>query len=162
VTLKSGGYQLQVRRGYFVRQRAAEPAKREKQEIEEALFSRDEIHDLPVELFAQFFRVGDKARIEIFARVDVKLLDFRRADGRNIDKLTIIGGVFDRNGNYVTGRERSVELRLKDETLEKPPESGVLFKSPLDVAPGNYVVRMIARDSEGQLISAQNSVVEIP
>jgi len=162
VTLKSGGYQLQVRRGYFVRQRAAEPAKREKQEIEEALFSRDEIHDLPVELFAQFFRVGDKARIEIFARVDVKLLGFRRADGRNIDKLTIIGGVFDRNGKCVTGRERSVELRLKDETLEKPPESGVLFKSPLDVAPGNYVVRMIARDSEGQLISAQNSVVEIP
>jgi hypothetical protein len=45
---------------------------------------------------------------------------------------------------------------------EKRPESGVLFKSPLDVPPGHYVLRMIARDSEGQLMSARNSVVEIP
>jgi hypothetical protein len=32
----------------------------------------------------------------------------------------------------------------------------------MDIAPGNYVVRMIVRDSEGQQMSAQNSVVEIP
>jgi VWFA-related protein len=161
VTLARGGYQLQARRGYFVRQRAAEPAEREKQEIQEALFSRDEIHDLPVALFAQFFRAGDKERIQIFARVDVKHLRFRKEDGRNMNKLTVIGCVFDRNGRYVTGDERSVELKLKDETLEKTPESGILLKSHMDIAPGNYVVRMIVRDSEGQQMSAQNSVVEI-
>jgi VWFA-related protein len=162
VTLGTGGYELQARRGYFVRQSPAEPADADKQDIEEALFSRAEIHDLPVALFAQFSRVGDKIRIEIFARVDVALLRVRKVAGRNINKLTIIGGVFDRNGNYVTGNERSVELRLKDETLQNPPKSGVLFKSPLDVAPGNYVLRMIARDSEGHQMSAQNSAVEIP
>jgi VWFA-related protein len=166
VTVASGGYtagyQVQSRRGYFIRQPAAKPLDRDRREIEEALYSRDEIHDLPVELFAQFFKTGDKARIQIFARVNVKLLRFRRADGRNVDKLTVIGGVFDRNGNYVTGSERSIELRLKDATLEKPPESGLLLKSPLDVAPGSYVIRMIARDSEGQLMSARNGVVEIP
>jgi VWFA-related protein len=95
VTLTSNGYELQARRGYFVRQQAAEPAAAEKQEIEETLFSRDEIHDLPVELFAQFFRTGDKVRIDIFARVDVKLLHFRKVDGRNTNKLTVIGGLFD-------------------------------------------------------------------
>jgi VWFA-related protein len=162
VTLTTGGYQLQARRGYFVRQWAAEPAGREKQEIEEALFSRAEIHNLPVELFAQFFRVGDKVRIVTFARVDVKLLHFRKVDGRNTNKLTFVGGVFDRNGNYVTRIETSVDLRLKNETIETPPKSGVLFKSHVDVAPGNYVVRMIVRDSEGQMMSGQNSVVEIP
>lgn len=61
----------------------------------------------------------------------------------------------------MTSTETSVDLRLKDETLETPPKSGVLFKSHLDVAPGSYVVRMIVRDSEGQMMSAQNSVVEI-
>jgi VWFA-related protein len=163
VTLAGGGgYQVQARRGYLVRPLAPEPPELEKEEIEEALFSREEIHDLPVALFAQFFKVGDKARIEIFARVDVKLLRFRKADGRNINRLTVIGGVFDRNGNYVTGSERSVELKLKDETLENPPESGVLLKSPVDGAPGSYMVRMILRDSEGQQMSAQNSLVEIP
>ncbi len=162
VTIAKGGYQLQARRGYFVRQLAPEPAELEKREIEEALFSREEIHDLPAALFAQFFKAGDKARIEIFARVDVKHLRFRKEDGRNINKVTVIGCVFDRNGKYFTGDERSIELKLKDETLEKTPESGILLKSPMDVVPGNYVVRMIVRDSEGQLMSAQNSVVEIP
>ncbi len=161
VTLTTGGYQLQARRGYFVRQPAAEPADREKEELGEALFSRAEIHDLPIELFAQFFRVGDKIRITTFARVDVKLLRLRKEDGRNTNKLTFVGGIFDRNGNFVTSVETSVTLRLKDETLETPPKSGVLFKSHVDVAPGNYVVRMLARDSEGQMMSAQNSVVEI-
>jgi len=162
VTLTKGGYEVQARRGYFVRQVAAEPGEQAKQEIEEALFSRDEIHDLPVSLFAQFSKTGDKAKIEIFARVDVKLLRFHKADDRNTNKLTVIAGVFDRNGNYVTGNERSIELKLKDETIEKPPESGVLLKSPLEVAPGSYVVRMIVRDSEAQQMSAQNSLVEIP
>jgi len=162
VTLTDGRYELQARRQYFARQNSAQSMEPEKEEIAEALFSRAEIHDLPVELFAQFFRVGDKARIEVFARVDVKLLHFHKADGRNINKLTVIGGIFDLNGNYITGNERSVELRLKDQTLENPPKSGVLFKSPLDVVPGSYVIRMMARDSEGHLISAQNSVAEIP
>jgi hypothetical protein len=36
-----------------------------------------------------------------------------------------------------------------------------LFKSHVDIIPGNYVVRMIARDSEGQMMSTQNSLVEI-
>ena len=79
----SGRYQLQARRGYFVTQRATEPADREKQEVKEALFSRAEIHDLPVTLFAQFFRVKEKVRIEIFARVYTKLLRFPETDGKN-------------------------------------------------------------------------------
>jgi VWFA-related protein len=156
VTLASGRYDLQARRGYFESQRAAETTDREKQDVEEALFSRAEIHDLPVTMFAQFSRVGDKVRIEIFARVYIKLLRFPGTNGGNTNKITLIGAVFDRNGNYVARNERAVQLRWKDDS----PESGVLFKFPVDVAPASYVVRMIARDSEAQLISAQNSVVE--
>ena len=160
VTLTSGRYDLQTRRGYFVAQPAVESAGREKQEVDEALLSRAEIHDLPVTLSAQFFRVGEKVRIEIFARVYIKLLRFPDTDGANTNRLTLIGAVFDRNGNYVAGNQKAIQLRLKDQALATSPESGVLFKFPVDVAPGNYVLRMLARDSEAQLISAQTSVVE--
>jgi VWFA-related protein len=162
VAVPSGRYDLQARRGYFVAQPAEEAADREKREVEEALASRAETHDLPVTLFAQFFRVGEKLRIEIFARVYMKLLHFPERDGKNTDRITLIAAVFDRAGNYVAGDMKAVQLRSKEGTPETSPESGVLFKFPVDVAPGNYVVRMIARDSEAQLMSAQNSVVEIP
>jgi VWFA-related protein len=165
VTLVKGisGYQLQARRGYFVQRHALDPAEQAKQEVEEAFFSRDEIHDLPVELHTQFFKTGEyKAKLSILARVDVRHLRYRRVDGRNDNTLTVVGGVFDRNGNYVSGTQKTIEMRLKDQTLETLPESGITVKSTVDVASGNYVIRLVVRDSEGQLMSAQNGVVEIP
>ena len=142
---------------------AIDPAQQAKQEVEEAFFSRDEIHDLPVELHTQFFKTGEyKARISILARVDAKHLRYRKVDGRNDNTLTVVGGVFDRNGNYVTGTQKVVTMRLKDQTLETMPESGITVKSTLDVASGSYVIRLVVRDSEGQVMSAQNSVLEIP
>ena len=165
VTLAKGlsGYQLQARRGYFVQRHAIDPAEQAKQEVEEAFFSRDEIHDLPVELHTQFFKTGDyKARLSILARVDARHLRYRKADGRNNNTLTVVGGVFDRNGNYVSGTQKVVQMRLKDQTLETMPESGITVKSTLDIASGSYVVRLVVRDAEGQVMSAQNGVVEIP
>jgi hypothetical protein len=165
VTLAKGlsGYQLQARRGYFVQRHATDPAQQAKQEVEEAFFSRDEIHDLPVELHTQFFKTAEyKAKLSILARVDVRHLRFRKADGRNYNTLTVVGGIFDRNGNYVSGTQKVVEMRLKDQTLETLPESGITVKSTLDVPSGSYVVRLVVRDAEGQTMSARNGVVEIP
>ncbi len=131
--------------------------------MEEAFFSRDEIHDLPVEMHTQFFKTGEyKARLSILARVDARHLHYRKADGRNNNTLTVVGGVFDRNGNYVSGTQKVVQMRLKDQTLEAMPESGITVKSTLDIASGSYVVRLVVRDAEGQVMSAQNGIVEIP
>jgi VWFA-related protein len=157
------GYQLQARRSYFVRQHATDPAEQAKQDMEEAFFSRDEIGDLPVELHTQFFKTGaSRAKLSILARVDVKHLRYAKADGRNTNKLTVLGGVFDPNGNYVTASQKTIDINLTDQRLEAMSASGITVKSTLEVIPGSYVVRLVVRDSEGQTISAQNGVVEIP
>jgi VWFA-related protein len=158
-----GGSQLQVRRGYFMPSHAKDPVELAKQEVEETFFSRDEISDIPVVLNTQFFKTGEfKARLSLLVRVDPRHLRFRKADGRNYDILTVVGGVFDRNGNYVTGSQKVIDMKLKDQTLEALPESGVTLKTNLDIPSGSYVVRLVVRDSEGQLMSAKNTVVEIP
>src|SRR3984885_1991890 len=110
IALKNGGsLQIQARRGYFERTHLANPAEQAKEEITEALFSRDEMRELPVELNTQFFRTGDsKARLSILARIDLRHLHFRKTDGHNDDTLTVVGGLFDRNGNLVTGTQRVV------------------------------------------------------
>ena len=61
----------------------------------------------------------------------------------------MIGGVFDRNGKYVVGTQKIVDLKLKDQTLDSLPDSGITVKTNLDVASGDYVVRLVVRDSEG-------------
>lgn len=164
VSLKNPkGLELQARRGYFERHHLNDPVEQAKEEIKEAFFSRDEMRELPVELHTQFFKTGDyKAKLSILARIDIKQLHYKKVDGRNDDTLTVVGGVFDRNGNYVTGTQKTINMKLKDQTLQTLPANGITVKSSLDVASGDYVVRLVVRDSEGQTISALNSAVAIP
>jgi VWFA-related protein len=163
VTLKEGGkFSLQARRGYYAPRHATDPAEMAKQEIQEALFSREEMHDIPVELHTQFFKASvDSARVAVVARVDVRHVHFRKVDGRNRNDLTVVSALFDRNGTYIAGNEKILEMRLRDETLEKRLGSGITVRTSFDVRPGTYMVRLVVRDAEGQMMAAQNGAVEI-
>jgi VWFA-related protein len=164
VTLKKpAGFVLQARRGYYAPKHEVDAAQEARREIEEALFSRDEWRDIPVELHTQFFKSSDvSAKLSILARIDVRLLRFRKAEGRNLDILTVTSGLFDRNGNYVNAVEKTVDMHLKDETLVGRLNSGITVKSGFDVTPGSYFVRIVVRDAEGQKMAALNGAVEIP
>jgi hypothetical protein len=53
-------------------------------------------------------------------------------------------------------------MRLKDQTLESRLNSGITVRSSFDVKPGSYMIRLVIRDSEGQLMAAANGTVDIP
>jgi VWFA-related protein len=164
VALKNtAGLQIQARRGYFERNHLEDPAQEALEELKETFFSRDEMRELPVVLTTQYFKTGDqKARLAILARIDAKHLHYRKTDGHNDDTLTVVGGVFDQNGNYVVGTQKVVDLKFRDQTLDALPEGGITVKTNLDVASGSYIVRLVVRDSEGKVMSAINSAVVIP
>lgn len=164
VTLKnSANLGLQARRGYYAPKHLMDAAETAKEEIQEALFSREEVHDIPVELHTQFFKSnGENARITVIGRLDVKRIRFRKADERNRNEVTMVAGLFDRNGNFVGGIRKLIELRLRDETLEKRLDSGLTVRTSFDVKPGSYMIRLVVRDAEGQQMAAQNGVLEIP
>ncbi len=157
------GFDLQARRGYYAPKHLDDPEEEAKREIKEAMFSRDELQDIPIDLHLQFFKTGDaSAKIAVLARVSVKNLRFQKANGRNNDDLKIFSGLFDRNGNFINGLEKVVQMHLQDATLEKLLNSGITVRSNFDVTPGSYVIRLVVRDSEGQTMAARNGVVEIP
>jgi VWFA-related protein len=164
VTLKNpSGLEVQARRGYYAPKHLADPEEQAKQEIQEAVFSRDEIGDIPVNLNLQFFKSSAaSAKVTVVAKIDIRNLRYRKAEGRNDNTLTVISGLFDRNGNFVAGIQKTVEMRLKDETLAGAPASGITVRSVLDVVPGSYMVRLVVRDSEGQTMAARNGAVQIP
>jgi len=164
VTLRdSAKLSLQARRGYYAPRHMADPQETAKEEIQEALFSREELRDIPVEMHTQFFKSSEwDARLAVLVRVDVRRLHFRKENGRNCDDLTVVSALFDRNGNLVTGTNKSIEMRLRDQTLENRLGSGITVKSNFDVKPGSYVIRLVVRDSEGQLMAAANGAVSIP
>jgi VWFA-related protein len=156
-------FALQARHGYFAPRTIADPAEAAKQEIQEALFSQEEIHDLPIELQTQYFKPDQsQARLAVLTHVDLKGLHFRKAEGRNRDNLTIATAIFDDNGNFVTGGEKIVEMRLLEATLDRMSHSGFTVKSSFDIKPGTYLVRLVVRDAEGAQMAARNGAVNIP
>jgi len=156
-------YKIQARHGYFAPRHVTDPAEAAKQEIQEALFSQDEIRDLPVDLHTQFFKTANyQARLAVLTHVDIKGVHFRKAEGRNRDDLTVATAIFDENGNYVTGGEKIVEMKLLDPTYDRLTRSGLNLKSSFDVKPGTYLVRQVVRDSEGSQLAARNGAVVIP
>jgi len=163
VTLKSPQkLSLQARRGYYAPKNIANPEEQAKQEIEDATFSQEELHNLPVNLRTQFFKASDEdAKLIVLAHVDVRRLRFRKVEGRNDNTLTCVSALFSRNGNFLQGTEKIVTLHLKDETLEHKLASGLTLKTSFDVKPGSYLVRLVVRDAEGQLMSAENGTVVI-
>lgn len=153
---------VQARRGYYAPKHLADPGEQAKQEIEDEMFSQEELHNLPVKLRTQFFKASDdNAKLVVLAHVDVQHLRFRKADGRNNNVLTCVSALFNRNGNFIQGSQKTVTMHWKDETLQNKLTSGITLKTSFDVKPGGYLVRLVVRDEEGQSMSAENGAVEI-
>ncbi len=156
-------YTVQARRGFFAPKHGKTPDEVAKQDIEDAIFSQEEQQGLPVRLNLQYFKTDDaNARLSVMTHVDVSQIHFERAGDRNNDDLTIVAALFDRNGNFIKADQKTLEMKLKDTTLEKLHRDGVTVKSNFDVKPGGYLVRLVVRDARDSQIASRNGVVDIP
>jgi VWFA-related protein len=160
---KIPGADLNARKGYYAPTHSENEAENARREIEEAVFSREETQEIPVRLRTQFFKPTEKtAKLAVLAHIDIRGLKFRQADGRNLDNVTVLSALFDRNGNYVKGISKAIEFHLKDDTLQNRLGPGIDVRTVFDLEPGAYLVRLVVRDSEGSLMSALNGAVDIP
>jgi VWFA-related protein len=162
VTLKNGGgVAVQARHGYYAPRHMEDEAENARQEIESALFSREEILELPIDMHTQFFKSSDQAaRISVLAHLNLKLFKFRKVGDRNGNEVTLVYGLFDRDGNYTQGIKKVLTLRLKDETMERLGQ-GATVRTTFDVKPGAYLIRLVVRDAEERKLSTTNGAVRI-
>ena len=164
ISLKNpGGSTVQARRGYYAPRHAVDAGEEAAEQILEAVFSSEAIHDIPLALNMRYLKRGDfEATLSVVARVDPKDLRFRKDQGRSHDDLTIVAGIFDGNGNFLTGSQKTVEMHLRDQTLEALSASGIRVGNTFDLTPGSYRVRVVARDAEGRRMAAVNGAIQIP
>jgi VWFA-related protein len=156
-------YAIQARRGYYAPKQPGDPREAEKQEMQDAVFSRDEIFDLPLTLQTQYFKTGDTvARLSVVSRLDLKAMRFRMVEGKHYDDVNFATAIFDNDGNYVIDGGKLVKLRLEADTFERLSRTGLIVKSSFELKPGTYLIRQVVRDSEGAQMAARNGTVVIP
>lgn len=157
------GYVIQARHGYYAPRKAADPAEEEKEELHEALFSQDELAQVPIAVHTQFFKADAmRAKLAVVTRLDVSGLHLDKAEGRNVGDVTFLTAIFDRDGKLVNGKEKKLQLRLLDSSLTRILASGLTVRASFDVPPGNYLVREVVRDGAGSHIAETSRTVEIP
>lgn len=160
---KAKGFSLQARHGYYAPKQPADAATQASEEIQEAVFSQDELNEIPIDIHTQFFRVGEAdAKLSVLTHVDLRYVRFRKQAGRNIDNLVFVTVLFDHDGKYVAGQEKTLEMRLLDTSLERFAHSGITMKIGFDVKPGAYLVRQVVREAGGAQLSGLSRPVEIP
>jgi VWFA-related protein len=160
--VSSKGLELQARRGYWAPNHAEDAAEQAANEIRDAVFSLDELRDIPTDVTTEFLKLSDTAaELTVDAHLDLNGLKFRTAGDRSVDTLTVVTGVFDQDGHYVSGIQRVVDMRLRETTLAKLLNSGMAIKETFQVPPGRYVVRVVVRDADGQAMAARNGTVDI-
>jgi VWFA-related protein len=161
--VKAGGLSVQARNGYFARNEALHPEERARQEIEDAVYSREEYQEFPVDLQTQFFKLSStEARLSVMARVDAHAMHFRKEGDRNLVNLKMVCAAFDRDGNLVAGTQRNVDLSLRDATLAHLLSAGLNIRGQLKVSAGTYALRVVVYQIDSAQVTALNRTVEIP
>jgi VWFA-related protein len=157
------GLSVQARKGYFAPAEAPDSERQVNEDLEEAVFARDEMKDLPLEIQTQFFMTSTTAgQLSVQARVDLHGVRLHKEQQRNVDELRFVAALFDENGNLLEGQARNIRLRLQDATLDKLLAGGLKTAWQFKVRPGTYVVREVVRDMGSGGIAALSRTVEIP
>ena len=164
VRLNSPGHlTVQARRGYFASEATLAEKAPGASELERAVFSLEEVHGLPAEVSAKVEKLNDqKSKLIVSIHVNIASLRYRQEAGRSVDTLIFDTALFDRDGKYVASKEASIDLNLRDATLEKFTKSGIVAQTNFEVAPGAYRVREVVRDSELTGTAALNCDVAAP
>jgi VWFA-related protein len=161
---------VRTRSGYFApdeRQAAAaaqDPAARREREIGRALGSLFPLQDLPLELSADFIALppaGSQAVLKI--HLDLRNVPFERKDDRYRADLEIVGAVYDEEGKLVGDvAGEKAQLNLTAENYVGTIGEGLNLLRSVPLSPGQYQVRLAAREASRSLLGSASQWVEIP
>jgi hypothetical protein len=166
---KHSGYSVQARRGYFalaiqpatanqagangnetpkteepIPPPASDPQAQERNRLREAIRSRIEIAELPVELDMNVSAgQGETRELSVLTHVDGTNLHFHKEGDHNLNTLTFVIGVFDLKDNPVQFLQRHADLSVPDGQLSEFLKTGLTVKIIVQLKPGDYRVREV-------------------
>jgi VWFA-related protein len=158
---------LEFRPGYFSRTDESEKALTARAPLDEAVFSKQTLHDFPATVTLGAGQPKDGTRngplpVSIGVTVDINRLQFTTANGRHMQQLVLLMTLLDAGGNFVTGKESIMDLALRDEKLASLKKDGLKTVATLNAPAGIYQVRTIIREGMKGGLSASTTAVELP
>ncbi len=172
---KEKGFSIQARRGYFApkNEEQAETqikelelpstAPRPETQLQEAILSKTDMAQLPVELTTKLSEgQGETRELSLFTRLDAKPLHFHKEGEHNLNTVTFLFAVFDQGENLIEAQQRRAKVNVLDGQLPDLFKSGVYVNLTFQLKPGIYRVREVVTNSEDHQMTTVSRSVTIP
>lgn len=150
ITLKEVSAKLEYRQGYFAgKQFAKFTAADKERQLEEALMLQQPLTDLTIAVEVNYFQLN---RAEYYVPTALKIpgseLALARRRGADHTVIDFIGEIKDEYGVTIQNIRDKVDVKLTEQTAAELAGRPVEYDSGYTLLPGNYVLKVLARDEE--------------
>lgn len=156
------GLTVRARRGYVAPRGNPAPPKNTSAgaspETLEALNSPIQVSGVGMRVFATPFK-GTAPNASVLLGVELNGRDLSLVQGGTVE-LTYLA--VDAKGNTRDGRSDNVTLNLRPESRARVEETGFRMLNRLDLPPGRYTLRVVARDTSGGRVGSISYDLEVP
>src|SRR6185295_11479887 len=132
-------------------------------QLEEALMLGDPITDLTIAMELNYFQLN---RAEYFVPVTLKIpgkeLALARTGGAERTVIDFIGEIRDDYGSIIQNLRDKVDVKLSGETVSALAKQPIEYDTGFTLLPGNYVIKVLARDNETGRIGTYQASFVIP
>jgi VWFA-related protein len=169
ITFKDPALQARIskfdyRRGYFAGKdfKQFNGSDKERQ-LAEALLLGDPMTDIDITMEVDYFRLArDRYFVPFAAKIPGGELELARHGGAESTTMDFITVVKDSAGKQVANVRDMVELKLKGETAAQLAKHPISYDSGFTLAPGNYSLRLLARENTTGKIGTFDYKLTIP
>jgi VWFA-related protein len=154
-------YQIEARSGYFASLPSGNPHTAQ-QRIDSAAASKEVQMDVPVVVRAVPGIQRDNAyQVDVIVDIDASQIQFAPQGPLHLQQLTFVTSIADEHGNFVTGKQAVMDLRLSTATLARLQSRGIQATMKFSLPKGQYVVREVVRELVQDHLSALNTPVDL-
>lgn len=158
VRLKRPGLTVVHRKGYVAPKgkpaadKKADPTAPASKELRDAVSSPLQLTGMRLAVFAAPLKgTAQKATVAVVTQFLGQDLSFTPKAGKFATVLEMSYTAVNKQGKVAGGKRDSVDLALRPETHARVQEAGVRVQSSLQLAPGSYQLRVVARQSDGRI-----------
>ena len=158
------GARLAFRTGYYAGKAFAKFTAADKErQLEDALMLGNPITDLTLQLEVNYFQLNTAEYfVPIAAKIPGSELALAKKGGAQRALIDFIGEVKDDYGTTITNLRDKVELKLSDKTAQQLALVPIEYTTGVTLLPGNYSVKLLARDDETGRIGTYLTHFTIP
>jgi VWFA-related protein len=158
------GARLSYRTGYYMAKSFGKFTAADKErQLEDALMQPDPITDLTIDMEVNYFELNSAEYfVPIAAKIPGSELALAKAGGAQKSLIDFIGEVKDQYGTTITNLRDKISFKLSHQTAAQLAKVPVEFTAGFTLLPGEYSIKLLARDDETGRIGTYLAGFTIP